>query len=604
MALTPRRRARWQAPANLSCKLASVMHLVDSLARMRLVASGQGAASVAFKYNGRRLTLLRGDAALAARRHVAATLDCAAISRLRRRMDADKPDFSLMQQLYDAGLGVCPVSGMPVLDPSKCGPALQHAIWRAYCGVARSVDSRHLGGTSDALDDLSNQLREYVRQWRRGAQMAGRSHYTQRGLDSSESGHGGSATRRAGARDRPKQTKRASWRRTRRVIALSSDGLSDPDVRGRADGSASGRSSRDGRSDTDSHGSTDNPTSDCSSRASRRRRRRRLVKGRDTIRGGDESPADGNGRPEAPETPPTDADALAAIQALADLGDERLAALSGGGDAALDSDVCANGEPAHVLGRNAAMLARLHPLDGDAHLTFVEETHAYTVWGTAVDRSVTALVSALFETFDPERCTLASFERWARDPQSKYYDTIERTRASGGTDTEAAAAIRLGWADLGAEAARLGTALHLYAELVLNGVAASVPSELSKEVEQFEVFRRSAFVRDAGLVPFRTELSVAYRDGPYAVTAGQIDCLYRARDGRMFMIDFKRVAAKHSLLPWERHYNKYGSDPVDAVPDAPFWRYSLQLSLYNVMCVQVCAREPRLPSCSALVPRE
>lgn len=199
---------------------------------------------------------------------------------------------------------------------------------------------------------------------------------------------------------------------------------------------------------------------------------------------------------------------------------------------------------------------------------------------------------------DPEQCTLQHFARWARDPQSKYHQTIQHVRERGGSDEEAAAVIRQGWAALGEEASRLGTALHLHAELVANRVAAEAPRELLKEVQQFEAFLRSGFVRDAGLRPYRTELSVAWRVDQTAVSAGQIDCLYESREGLVTMVDFKRVASKHSLEPWASSYGKYGKPPLEEVPDAPFWRYSLQQSLYNVMAKQVVARVQR-QSCAA-----
>ena len=94
------------------------MHLVDALARMQLTASGQPASSVPIVYQGKKMPLLKGDDALAARRAVASKLDSRAITALRRPMHVDKPDWTLMQQLSDAGIGVCPTSGMPVLDPS------------------------------------------------------------------------------------------------------------------------------------------------------------------------------------------------------------------------------------------------------------------------------------------------------------------------------------------------------------------------------------------------------------------------------------------------------------------------------------------------------
>ena len=277
-----------------------------------------------------------------------------------------------------------------------------------------------------------------------------------------------------------------------------------------------------------------------------------------------------------------------------------------------------------VHSRNADALARAHPLPGDPHLTFDEATHTYTVYGQAVQRSVTALVGALFEAFDPERCTEQHFERWARDPQSRYHAQIEGApslpfsflslglclcprprrctltvtlaltrcedvRERGGSDADAAAAIRRGWEQLGQEASRLGTALHLHAELHANGVVSvtDAPLELQREAEQFGAFLRSKF--GARLQALRTELAVAWRaEGGRAVTAGQVDCLYKDSEGCVIMVDFKRVASKHSLEPWARAFGgAYGRPPVELLPDTPFWRYSLQQSLYAVMLKQV-----------------
>ena len=142
------------------------MHLVDALARMQLTASGQPASSVPIVYQGKRMTLLKGPDALAARRAVASKLDHSAIKALRRPMHVDKPDWSLMQQLSDAGIGVCPTSGMPVLDPSACAPGLRTAIWRAYCGVASSVNTKQMGQTDEALDELQMRLHEHAVQLR------------------------------------------------------------------------------------------------------------------------------------------------------------------------------------------------------------------------------------------------------------------------------------------------------------------------------------------------------------------------------------------------------------------------------------------------------
>ena len=126
---------------------------------MRLIASQ--ATSAPFKSHNKLREILP-TTALIARRHVASHLTEDTIVALRRPLNPDKPNFHLMQQLYNAGIGKCPVSGMPVFNPSACAPGLQKAIWRAYCGVAISVNTKQMGRTDEALDTLKERLRAHT----------------------------------------------------------------------------------------------------------------------------------------------------------------------------------------------------------------------------------------------------------------------------------------------------------------------------------------------------------------------------------------------------------------------------------------------------------
>lgn len=137
------------APKGLPKVLAATMHLVDALARMRVAAEGT-ALSVPFATSAGKMSLLKGDAALAARRCVAACLTERTITALRRPLNLEAPDLELMQQLYDAGIHECPCSGMPIFDPSACSPELRVAIWRSYVGVAKTVNTQTLGTTARA----------------------------------------------------------------------------------------------------------------------------------------------------------------------------------------------------------------------------------------------------------------------------------------------------------------------------------------------------------------------------------------------------------------------------------------------------------------------
>ena len=70
----------------------------------------------------------------------------------------DMPNWSLMQQLHDAGFKYDPITSMPVYDPSKCSPKLLKALWRAYCGVADTINTNEFGQTDKALEELKLQL--------------------------------------------------------------------------------------------------------------------------------------------------------------------------------------------------------------------------------------------------------------------------------------------------------------------------------------------------------------------------------------------------------------------------------------------------------------
>ena len=70
----------------------------------------------------------------------------------------------MMQQLFDAGIGTDPVSGMAIFNPSACAPAPLAALWRAYCGVADTINTKELGQTEEALEELKSRLLEHAAQ--------------------------------------------------------------------------------------------------------------------------------------------------------------------------------------------------------------------------------------------------------------------------------------------------------------------------------------------------------------------------------------------------------------------------------------------------------
>ena len=73
---------------------------------MRLAAEGKVAHVVPFKHHNAKMTLYKGEAALAARRAVASTLDSSLIHKLQKpRAITDKEDWTPMQKLYDLRRG-------------------------------------------------------------------------------------------------------------------------------------------------------------------------------------------------------------------------------------------------------------------------------------------------------------------------------------------------------------------------------------------------------------------------------------------------------------------------------------------------------------------
>ena len=124
---------------------------------------GNAAHSVPFVNHNVKMTVYKGPDALATRRAVAKALTPSLITALQRpRRADDKPNWASMQQLYDAGLSYDPVSAMPVFDPSACAPALLKALWRGFCGVADTINTKQMGQTDEALDELQMRLHEHA----------------------------------------------------------------------------------------------------------------------------------------------------------------------------------------------------------------------------------------------------------------------------------------------------------------------------------------------------------------------------------------------------------------------------------------------------------
>ena len=119
-------------------------------------------AVISFSTNKGNMDLMT-EAAVQARRTIAANIEEDTIKKLQAKPDPRKPDLELMQTLYDSGLRQCPMSGMPVFDPSKCSTTMKHTLWKAYCGIALAIDDASKAAEAAAtLDELKAELQKHA----------------------------------------------------------------------------------------------------------------------------------------------------------------------------------------------------------------------------------------------------------------------------------------------------------------------------------------------------------------------------------------------------------------------------------------------------------
>ena len=109
-----------------------------------------------------------------------------------------------------------PVSAMPVFDPSVCAPALLTALWRGFCGVADTINTKQMEQTDEMLhDELQMRLHEHAAPLRETAPRArrlARSDGTLAKHYCALRGHRGYRSHRAPAKSRVKDNTRPQAR--------------------------------------------------------------------------------------------------------------------------------------------------------------------------------------------------------------------------------------------------------------------------------------------------------------------------------------------------------------------------------------------------------
>jgi len=232
-------------------------------------------------------------------------------------------------------------------------------------------------------------------------------------------------------------------------------------------------------------------------------------------------------------------------------------------------------------------LARENPFAHDQDIYLNEEHHVYYVDGATGYVSVSAVIHDYFEQFDPVKTVDTYFSGWVANPESKYHALINYVRLVQGKESEddQKQAIRAYWNQKGNEASAKGTHFHKQAENYMN----SLPmDETLKETKMFRAWRGS-FFPDEALSPFRAEISVMQRR---ARVAGQIDSLWKDKEGRLWMVDWKRcdpTDGKRKRLdllgPTMNRFRSddYGLYPFERVPNTKYGHYCVQQNCYKHM---------------------
>jgi hypothetical protein len=216
------------------------------------------------------------------------------------------------------------------------------------------------------------------------------------------------------------------------------------------------------------------------------------------------------------------------------------------------------------------MMAYLERTNGhtrDAELTFEAERHAYTI------RDSKALTKPVSVT------TLTSKSVWPPFDADATIDRIlESDKYKSGESPYAGmrrSQIRAQWDAAGLEARVEGTKLHDRIEKWYNREAEAAEVEAADD-PAWRQFRAWAD-KNGHLRPYRTEWRIFSRR---CNVAGSVDMVfYNERTGALDIYDWKR-AKEIKRDGWGR----YATHPLlrdDEIPDANFYKYSLQLAAYK-----------------------
>ena len=199
----------------------------------------------------------------------------------------------------------------------------------------------------------------------------------------------------------------------------------------------------------------------------------------------------------------------------------------------------------------------------DAHITFDEGPHIYTIDGSSDYISVTTWVHSFFRTFDADKVIdkMMNSRNWANN---KYY---------GKTKDE----IKQEWEINRDDAAMKGTQLHFEIETFYNKLEEhDITPEMDSSAIEVTYFKN--FYNDhIHLAAYRTEWMIYDKE---LKIAGSIDMVFKELDGTLSIYDWKRSKE----IVQESRFNEYSIDSmINYIPDTNYWHYCLQLNVYKAL---------------------
>lgn len=200
-------------------------------------------------------------------------------------------------------------------------------------------------------------------------------------------------------------------------------------------------------------------------------------------------------------------------------------------------------------------LSKRNSHERDAHISFEESTHTYTIDGDSSFTSVTTWCHSLFKPFDTDKI-IDNMMRSKNWKNNKYY---------GKTKNE----IIEEWNKNRDEAAELGTRLHYDIECYYNN------NKVINDSIEYGYFDN--FINDnPQLKPYRTEWTIYDKQ---LKLAGSIDMVYENPDGTLMIYDWKRCKEIKKDNRWDTSTHPF----LSHIPDCNFWHYSLQLNTYKAI---------------------